>query len=192
MTPRKLYSHSGVWLAVLGERPGQLIFSQLKKLRLRDVATHSKLTALSVSKYTEDLPSVWPDQVQHPPQSFMPTFVIIYWDDQNVSLGFSCKMVQNQTDVLANPTLPCVALRWSTRWPVWELPLVTTLTERPQAAADTPSVAITPFNQLEKLTWMRITVLMRTRHPFFSITLNSAKANHKISFFCVNHQSFIG
>lgn len=51
-------------------------------------------------------------------------------------------------------------------------PLVTTLTERPQAAADTPSVAITPFNQLEKLTWMRITVLTQTRHPFFSITFN--------------------
>ena len=66
------------------------------------------------------------------------------------------------------------------------------LTEHPQAAADTRSVAITPFNQPEKLTWMRITVLTRTRHPFFSITFNSAKANHKISFFCVNHQSFIG
>lgn len=39
----------GVWLAVLGEHPGQLIFSQLKKLRLRDVATHSKLSALCPS-----------------------------------------------------------------------------------------------------------------------------------------------
>lgn len=40
-TPRKLYRHSEVWLAVLGELLGQLTFSQMTKRRLRDTATHS-------------------------------------------------------------------------------------------------------------------------------------------------------
>ena len=41
-TPRKLYRHSVGWLAVLrGEHLGQLTFSQMKKRRLRDTATHS-------------------------------------------------------------------------------------------------------------------------------------------------------
>ena len=129
-----------------------------------------KLTAPSVSKWVGDPPAVRPKRVQCLPQSFMSTFVIIYWDGQNVSLRFSYKMVQKPEQTFW-PTLsfPVWHSRQSACWKFWELPLATTLTEHPQAAGDTLSV-ITHFNQLEKFTWMRITVLAWTRHPFFSIT----------------------
>ena len=103
----------------------------------------------------------------------MSTFVIIYWDGQNVSLGFSYKMVQKlEQTFLANPVLPCVARKTIHLLEILRAASGHTLTERSKAAVDTLSVAITHFNQLEKLTWMRITVLAGTRHRFFSITFN--------------------
>lgn len=85
-----------------------------------------KRTAPSVSKCAEDPPSIWPNWVQRLPQSFMSTFVIIYWDGQNVSLSFSYKMVQKLEQTFW-PTLsfPVWRTRQSTCWKFWELPLVT-------------------------------------------------------------------
>lgn len=85
-----------------------------------------KRTAPSVSKCAGDPPSIWPNQVQRLPQSFMSTFIVIYWDGQNVSLGFSYKMVQKPEQTFW-PTLSFSVwqARQSTCWKFWELPLVT-------------------------------------------------------------------